>query len=455
MEPKAGNASKYSLSVGSGFVGAFCLAWSCAATAQGLSDNISTLSGSASVFTGVTQTRTDQGESTETNTEPGLGVSGQVGGMLESGANALTLQYGGTLQTDRETVGDDRSGSTSITGASRYKYFDPGSRVDFNLGHTIRSVRNDTGFDVNPSSYDTRNSLSAGAGLRFNPGDLSTLRFFGQAGRSFGEGGRSGQESYTVGSELSRRLSERSTGGLNISRSWSDKRRIDTTIDTAQLVYSLQMERGYFRIGAGVSQAETEYTDGTTSENEAGTGFVERVWATSNWRTSVKYDRSLSDSATDLSQNLPPVFSFLPDTVRLQDDLVIEDSLMITHNNQQVCDACNLRVYAAGAVLESQNSGDTTHEYRGGVNLGFQLTSLQRLDFGYTWEGDAYEDANVIVDQIHRFNTSWTRQIAENTTFSVEFNQSYLRSRLARSDQEQFELRLVLSHGFSLAGARR
>ncbi|MGO1501937.1 MAG: hypothetical protein ACTHWH_11720 [Marinobacter sp.] len=452
MEPRAGKASNYSL--GGLYVGAFCLAWSCAATAQGLSDNISSLSGSGSVFTGITHTRTDRGGSTDTNTEPGAGVSGQVGGSLESGANSLTLQYGGTLQTKRETIDGEGSGNTSITGASRYKYFDPNSRVDFNLGHTINAVRNNTGFDVDPTSYDARNSLSAGAGMRFNPGELTTLRFFGQAGRSFGENDLSDEESYTVGSELSRRLSERSTGGLNVNRSWSDKRESDNTIDTAQLVYSLRMENGYFSIGAGISQAETDYNDGTTTDNEAGTGFLERTWAAPNRRTSFKYERSLSDSATDLSRNVPPAFSFLPETVRLR-GLVVEDSLRITHNNQQVCDACDLGVYAQGAKLEPQDSDTTTYEYRAGVNLGLQLTSLQRLNFGYSWEGDADEDSNVIVDQVHRFNTSWTRRIAENTTFGVEFNQSYVRTKTERNDQSQFEVRLVLSRGFSLTGARR
>jgi len=452
MEPKAGNASTVSLS--GVYVGAFCLAWSCAATAQGLSDNVSRLSGSASVFTGVTHTRTDRGASTDTNTEPGVGVSGRIGGTLESGANALALQYGGTLETNQDTVGGGQAGNTSITGASRYTYFDPGSRVDFNLGHTISSVRNNTGFEVNPAGYDTQNTLSAGAGVRFNPGALTTLRFFGQAGQSFGDNSLEDQESYTAGSELSRRLSERSTGGLNASRSWSDERGTDITIDSAQLVYSLQMESGYLRVGAGGSQAETQLAGGTTSESDAVTGFAERAWVAPNWRTSLKYDRSLSDSATDLSLNLPPEFSFLPDTVRLR-DLVVKDSLLLSHNNQQLCNACDLGVYVEGAILESQISNTTTHEYRTGVNLGFQLTSLQRLNFGYSWQGDADEGATNIVDQIHRFNTSWTRRIAENTTFGVEFYQSYLRSKSLRNDQDQFELRMVLSHGLSLTGARR
>ena len=462
MERRAGNASKYRFAAryaGTGFVGAFFLAWSCAATAQSLSgfsgfnDRVKTVSGSASVFTGVTHTRTDRGASTDTNTEPSVGVSGQVGGTLESGANALALRYGGTLETRRDTAGGDQTDSSSLTGTSRYTHSDPGSRLDFNLGHTVSSVRNDTGFVVNPSSYDTRNTLSAGAGLRFYPGELSTLRFFGQAGRSFGEDSLNDQESYTVGSEFSRRLSERSTASLNVSRSWSDANDVDTTTDSAQLVYSLGLESGSFSIGAGGSKAETEVTGGTTSESDAVTGFVERAWVTTDWRTSIKYDRSLSDSATDLSLNLPPELSFLPDTVRLR-DLVVSDSLLITHNNQRVCDVCDLGLFAEGAILESQISGATTHEYRAGVNLGFQLTSLQRLSVGYSWQGDAGEDANVIVDQIHRFITAWTRQLAENTTFGVQFNQSYLRSRQIRDDQDQFELRLVLTQGFAMSGQR-
>ncbi|SHK45829.1 hypothetical protein SAMN05216369_2130 [Marinobacter antarcticus] len=452
MERRAGIANKYSLTTF--FLGACCIAWPSGATAQSLSESVKTLSGSASVFTGVTHTRTDQGTSTDTNTEPSVGLSGQVGGTLERGANSLALQYGGTLETSRDTAGGDQTDNSSITGASRYTHFDPSSRFDFNLGHTVSSVRNDTGFVVNPSSYDTQNTLSAGAGLRFYPGELSTLRFSAQAGRSFGKDSLNDQESYTATSEFSRRLSERSTGSLNVSRSWSDERGTDITIDSAQLVYNLQMESGYFSIGAGGSNADTEYTGGTTSQYDAVTGFVERGWVTSDWRTSIKYERSMSDSATDLSLNLPPVFSFLPDTVKLR-DLSVVDSLLITHNTQQVCDVCNLGVYAEGSILESQLSGATTHEYRVGVDLGFQLTALQRLNFGYSWQGDADEDASVIVDQIHRFTTAWTRQLAENTSFGVEFRQSYLRSKLAaRSDQDQFELRFVLSRGFALSGLR-
>lgn len=451
MEQKARIANNYRFA--SLLAGLCCAAWPFAALGQGLSDGISVVSGSASVFTGVTHTRTDRGTHTDTNTEPGVGVSGVVGGTLERGANALTLQYGGTVDTSWKSADSDQSDKSTITGASRYTHQDPGSRFDFNLGHTVNSVRNDTGFVVNPSSYDVQNSLSGGTGLRFYPGELTTLRFSGQAGRTFGEDTLNDQKSVTASSQLSRRLSERSTGSLNASRSWSEERRTDITIDTVQLVYSLNTEGGFFSIGAGGSKADSEYPDGTNSENEAVTGFLERTWVTSDWRTSVKYDRSMSDSATDLSLGLPPEFSFLPDTVRLR-ELVVTDSLLVSHNNQRVCDVCDLGVYGEGSILNSQATGQTTHEFRAGINLGFQLTALQRLTLGYSWEGEAEQTADIIIEQIHRFTTAWTRQLAENTTFGVQFNQSYLRSRLARSDQEQFELRFVLTHGFALSRQR-
>jgi hypothetical protein len=403
------------------------------------------------VFTGVTHTRVDEGTSTSTNTEPSVGVSGNIGGTMERGANALALQYGGTLEARHRSASGDQSDDSSIVGASRYTHADPASRLDFNLGHTVNSVRNNTGFVINPSSYDTQNTLSAGTGLRFFPGDLSTLRFSAQAGQSFGGDALDDQKSFTGAGEFSRRLSERSTGGLNVSRTWSEERSVDMTIDTAQLVYNIDLEGGHFGIGAGQSKAQTEYTNGTTVDSDAITGFIERTWVSNGWRTSVEYNRRMSDSATDLSLNVPPVFSFLPDSVRLR-DLVVSDSLLVTYNNQQVCSICDVGFYSEGAILDSQISGDTTHEYRAGVNLGLQLTANQRLRFGYSWDAEAEEDAGVIVDQVHRVTASWTRQLAEYTSFGVELNQSYLDSRLARNNQDEYELRLVLSHGFSMSG---
>jgi hypothetical protein len=418
---------------------------------------LQSISGSASVFTAATHTRTDSVGGTDTRTEPSVGLSGRLGGALVSGANSLALQYGGTLETRRDISAGDQTDRSSISGAASYAYFDPAQPLDFNLGHTVSSVRNNTGFVVNPSSYETRNTLSAGAGLRFNAGSLSTLRLFTQAGQSFGGGDLSNENSLTAGAELTRRLSERSSASLNANRSWSDGSSVDQTIDSAQLVYRRDLENGSFSIGGGQSWATTESSDNTETDSDALTGFLDRSWVADQYRTSVQYNRRLSDSATDLSLNLPPEFDFLPETVELRDS-VVSDSVSISHSTDLLCNACTLSVAAEAALLKSQVSGDKTHEYRSSVSLGVQLTDLQRITFGYSWQGDAEDQAGTIVDQIHRFDTRWSRQLAENTEFAVAFNQSYLRSDLGSGtgsdDRDQYVIRLELTHGFALNGRR-
>ncbi|UQG54176.1 MULTISPECIES: hypothetical protein [unclassified Marinobacter] len=410
---------------------------------------VKAISGSASVFTAATHTRTDRGNTTDTRTEPSVGVSGSLGGALASGANSLQLRYRGTLETRRDTGDGDQTNRSSILGAARYAYFDPAQPLDFNLGHSVTSVRNNTGFVVNPSSYDTRNTLSAGAGLRFNAGSLSTLRLFSQAGQSFGGGSLNDENSITTGAELTRRLSERSSASLNANRSWSDGNSVNQTIDSAQLVYQRQLENGSFSIGGGKSWATSEYSDNSENNSDALTGFADRSWVADQYRTSVQYNRRLSDSATDLSLNLPPEFDFLPETVQLR-DLVVSDSLSASHSTDLLCDACTLNLAAEAALLKSQLSGDQTHEYRSSISLGVQLTDLQRISFGYSWLGDAQDEAGTIVDQIHRFDTRWSRQLAENTQFAVAFSQSYLRNDLGRDDRDQYVIRLELTHGFAL-----
>jgi len=416
------------------------------------SSAVKAVSGSASVFTAATHTRTDRASGTDTRTEPSVGVSGRIGGTLANGANSLALQYGGTLETRRDTSDGDQTDRSSITGASRYAYFDPAQPLDFNLGHTVSSVRNNTGFLVNPSSYDTRNTLSAGAGLRFYPGSLSTLRFFGQAGQSFGSGDLNDDSSITAGAELTRRLSERSSASLTANRSWSDGSNVDQTIDSAQLSYQRQLENGSFSVGAGNSWATSEYPDNSKTDSDALTGFVTRSWVADQYSTSVQYNRRLSDQATDLSLNLPPDFSFLPDTVRLR-DLVVNDSLSISHSTDLLCNVCTLGLGVEASRLKSQINGEKSYEYGANASLGVQLTNLQRITFSYSWQGDTNDQAGTIVDQVHRFDTRWSRQLAENTEFAVGFNQSYLRRTLG-DDQDQFAIRFELTHGFALMGQR-
>lgn len=429
-----------------------CL-WSISTVAQGINENVTAVSASGSVFTAITHNESNVGEKENSSTEPSAGVSGRVGGSLQSGANSLELQYGGSLETTRDLAGGEQSGNSLVVGASRFIHRDPASRFDFNLGHEVNSVRNTSSFSIEPSNYDTRNTLSAGGGIRFYPGDLSTLRFSGQAGRSFGQDDLNDKESFTASTELSRRLSERSTGSLMGSRTWADDDGIDTTIDSAQLIYRSRRENGSFSFGGGLSQAEVDLPGNSALESEAETGFLDRTWVSEEWTTSVQYNRRLSDSAIDLSLNFPEGFEFLPDTIR-ERDLVVSDSILISHTNFRLCGVCDLGLLAEGAILESEITGATRHEYRANVNFGLQITTLQSLSFAYSWQGDAGENSGTITDQIHRFNTRWTRRLAEDTSFGVELNQTFLRSRFGDDDEQQFSLRLVLTKNFSLVDRR-
>ncbi|WP_336366672.1 hypothetical protein [Marinobacter sp. C2H3] len=424
-----------------------------AAKTNGTAEGVTALNGSASVFTAVTHTRTSAAGGTESNTEPSIGVSGDIGGSWQRGASRLDLRYGGSLETTRDRPTGGQTDNSSVTGLSRFNYLDPANPVDFNLGHSIESVRNSTGFVINPSSYDTRQTVTGGAGLRLRPGDLTTLRLSAQAGHSYGGGAVNAGDSVTASAELARRLDERSTGSLVASRSWSNEDQLDITIDSAQLIYDRLLDAGRFRIGAGVSQADTQYPNASDTTSDAVTGFAERSWTGDGFQTSVSFNRRLSDSVTDISLNLPPIFDFLPDSVRVR-DLVISDSILITHNNDNLCDICNVGFGLEGAILKSQLTDTTTHEYTASANLGLQITDLQRLEFAYSWQADAGESAGDMVQQIHRLDSRWVRQLAEYTRFAVEFNQSYLDTTLPVPNERQYVLRLVLTHGFSLMANR-
>jgi hypothetical protein len=152
-----------------------------------------------------------------------------------------------------------------------------------------------------------------------------------------------------------------------------------------------------------------------------------------------------------LNPQSPDDFS---ENVRLN-EVVLSDRFDLRHTRRTLCDVCDFSVQVSGEIRESQESGETTHELGAGFDLGIQMSNLQRLEFRYLWQAETEENASEVQEQVHRFNSRWVRQLAEFTSFAVEFNQAYLRSKRQRPDEEEFELRLVLSHGFSLIGQGR
>lgn len=430
------------------------LAFSAPVLGQSASDAIDSVSGSASVFGGVVHTRLDTGTGEESNTKPSAGVSGDIGGSMSSGANNLDLRYGGRLTTRRSLPNGDQTDDSSITGASRYQYADPSSIMDFNLGHSVQSVRNDTGFVLNAGDYDTRHTVRGGAGLTFQPGEVTSLRLSGQAGKSFGSGDLEDEKSWTAGADLRRRLSARSTGLLTTRRSWSESQGVDTTIDNAELGYERQLETGWFSIAAGGSWSETEFPgDRVTNESEAVTGHVSRIWATTDSSTTVRYERRLSDSATDLSLDLPEELSFLPDTIQLQ-DLVTTDSVLVAHNTSRLCRICRFSMLAEASMLESELSDAKTHEYRTSLNLSVDITRVHEFLASYSWQAEAGEDSGDIQVQIHRLSLGVTRRLAEDVRLGLELNQAWLRDDQEGSDRDEYGLRVFLTRNFSLMERR-
>ncbi|NWO05223.1 MAG: hypothetical protein HLX50_05845 [Alteromonadaceae bacterium] len=428
------------------------------AKAQTLSDSVQRLSGSGTVFGAVTHTRQDTDTGRESNTRPSLGVSGDIGGSLQRGANNLDLRYGGTLETQRDLPNGDQTDSSSISGAARYNYFNPGGRVDFNLGHTIESVREDTGFVLNSGDYDTRNTLSGGAGLNLYPGELSRVRLSAQAGKSFSSGELDEGESLTTEATYGRRLSERSEGTLTARRSWAEQeqeaQQQDTTIDTAELGYSRQLKNGRFSLAVGASQSETEFPgQAGEQEGDAMTGHLERIWSGPEASTTVRYNRRLSDSATELSLNLSPELSFLPDSVQLR-DLVVSDSLLLAHSTDRLCSVCRFSVWAEAERLQSELNDAKTHEYRASMSLSMDMNRLNQLLISWGWQGDAGEDADDLTRYTHSLDLALTRRLDERLRVGVALNQTWVRDKDNNRDQEDYGLRLFLTRDFSLMARR-
>ncbi|HLV77561.1 MAG TPA: hypothetical protein VKY53_06525 [Marinobacter sp.] len=424
------------------------------ALGQSLSDTVESISGSASAYGEAVYTQTETLTGSRDNTKPGAGLTGQLGGALRSGASHLALNYGGTLSTSRSLPTGDQTDSSSINGAARYSWAAPANPLDFNLGHSVQSVRNNTGFALNAGDYDTRNTLTGGAGLTFYPGALSSLRLAGQVGKSFGSGDLDDSESQTVSAEFMRQLSERSRGGLVARRSWADEDAVESTIDTAQFTYERELEAGFFSMAAGQSWSESDYPGQTTRDSDAFTGYLTRVWIWPESQSSIEYHRELSDSTTDLSLNLPPILQlFFPETIELR-ELVISDELILSHSTRGLCTACNLSVLLRGERLESELSGLETYNYGAAANLGVELTNLHRLYVAYSWQGDSDVETRAIRQQRHQLILGVSRQLAEDIRTGVEFRQAWVLRKAEDSDEQQYAVRLYVAKDFSLTSVR-
>ena len=414
---------------------ALLVAASSFASAQ--SDTPATYNASVSVFSGVTHTRVGERQ----DTTGSLGIQGAAGGRVSSGAHALTGRYSATAETRRQDLVGDNNDSINLVGASRYDFGYPAGRFDFNAGHTVRGVRNDTGFLVDLQSYDVQHAVNAGFGLNFWPTNLTTLRLSGQTARTFEEKGREDGESYSAQAALTRRWSQRTTIGATVGSNWSGRNSEDTTVDTAQLTFEQRLSNGSFSLAAGQSRARQREL-----EVETTTGNARRTWSSSQTTSAVYYDRSVSSTVLDLALGpLPAELADLglPESIRIQ-ELNLRETVGATVSTRRFCSLCRVSFLAEASSLEAQRQQLQSYEYRGRLGLSVDATPDQTVDLSYSWQGDAADKASELTDQVHRVGLGWRRTLTEHASVSASASQGFTRGE---TNREQFAARLSFTYG--------
>ncbi|GGY80071.1 hypothetical protein GCM10007071_29240 [Marinobacter zhanjiangensis] len=377
----------------------------------------------------------------DSDTRAGAGIRGDIGADLTSGAHSLVGRYGATLETERSSRGRGDDDNFSLRGSSRYHYFQPGSRFDFNAGHSVRSVRNDTGFRLDDSSYDTQNSASAGAGINFYPGDVTTFRVAGQGSRTWQEGDTPDSESVSVNANLSRQVSEQTSVFLTGSRTWEEEEGADEIIlDSASVGLRSMLHNGSFSASVGVSSAEND-----NFENEAVIGSLARTWDTSLTNTRLKYDRTQSSNLLDLAFAPIPELGIEDEfSVRYQ-GVTVRDQLSLSHRTRRICDLCTVNLIGQLAKDEEVANGDETWEYLAGAGVRLAVTDVKSLSLDYRWQGDALEERSTIDDERHSFAVTYRHQLTELATWGASFDTAMTRGL---SDEERYRARLFVTLGW-------
>ncbi|MCK7544022.1 hypothetical protein MLC59_07560 [Marinobacter bryozoorum] len=388
------------------------------------------------VFTDVTHTERDS----RNDTRGGAGISGDVGANWLSGAHQFNALYGGTLETERSSLATGDRDNLSVRGSSRYNFYQPGGRFDFNAGHTIRSVRNDTGFTLDESAYDTQNAVNAGAGVMFYPGELTTLRLGGQAAKTWAEDDVQDGESQSVEANLSRQLSERSTLSLTGRRAWEHEEDLDITLDSASVGLNTLLENGSFSASVGASRAESD-----DFENDAVIGSIARQWQTSLTSTRISYDRTQSSTLLDLALAPIPELGIEDEfSVRVQ-GVTLNDTVTLVHSTQRLCDLCTLNFIVRGSEEENVQTGEETWEYLAGAGLGLAVAEDKTVDFDYRWQGDALEESSTIDDERHQFTVTYRHRLTELASWGAAFDTAFTRGL---TDQDRYQARVFFTLGW-------
>ena len=344
-----------------------------------------------------------------------LGNITNLGYQYATGPHRLTTGYSFNL---RHTFVENTGRDISYTGTTRYSYR-PIPLVDANLGHTLRAAGTEESLLFDLSDYELRHSLNGGFGLNLTPTGRTRTRLELQGTQALDEDlERQGHQvsgrvinSLRVTSSASASL----TGGRTIQ--WDADSRRTSTNDSLQLGYQRALPDGSASGSVGLSRYEAGNT-----QRLLVTAGVNRNWVGDIGQTSVSYNRSISDTLTELSfetldfdpDNPPESLDDLEtqtEVVQLQQATMV-DAINLNYRSQGLCQRCNYQLNAGFSTQRVLFSGPRTFVYTGGAGLGYRLSSLQNFNARYQWRASAEKLTGGPDEQQHRVNLSWDRRLA-------------------------------------------
>jgi len=329
-----------------------------------------------------------------------------------------------------------------LTGSSRYQFNHTSGLFDFNVMHIQQSVNPNPGFILDPEGFTTEHILSTGSGVNLSPGDVTRVRLATQYSRSFHENESLNGEILEGRGVLTRRLNPISEINSQVSRTIveeGDPVQV-SRIDRGTVGYRRTLDNGELSASFGVNLANTEQT-----EVEVYSGSVERVWVSDFGRTSVGYEREVTNTLLEITtENIAPEapgqeVTDQEDSIKLN-SLALNDEVRWAYQTVRVCVRCDLSLSASISQQENLDTKLRRVGYDGRVALLLRIDDTQETQLSYRWQAEASEFVESLSAESHRVEWNWNRQLTDHVTLRSNVSQAWMRND---ADSSRFTVRLT------------
>ncbi|GGX49531.1 hypothetical protein [Saccharospirillum salsuginis] len=327
-----------------------------------------------------------------------------------------------------------------LTGSSRYQFTHGSGLFDLNGMHILQSVNPNPGFILDPEGFTTEHILSAGSGVNLSPGDVTRIRLETQYSRSLHEDESLNGEILEGRGVLTRRLNPISEINTQVSRTIveeGDPAQV-SQIDRATVGYRRTLDNGELSASFGVNLAETEQTD-----VEVYSGSMERVWVSDYGRTSIGYDREVTNTLLELTtENIVPEATDQDlqqeETIKLN-SLALNDELRWAYQTVRACIRCDLSMSASLSQQENLDTGIRSVGYDGRVAFLIRIDDTQESQLSYRWQAESPEFGEVLLAESNRIEWNWSRQVTEHVSFRSDVSQAWISNDV---DSSRFTIRI-------------